>query len=195
MKPDKNLTIGIDIDGTVTCPSSLLPYLNQAFGKNLSLDDCREYDLANVYGVPASEMDKWFAQNSDMLCRVAPVHGEADLILREWYQRHNLIYISARHEMDWDATLHWFQLRDIPYHHIELIGSHNKVEAANRWKVDMFIEDRLENAIQLSEELNIPVYLFDTPYNQAKLSDWVHRIYNWRELEKAVNQFTTAALR
>lgn len=195
MKADKNLTIGIDIDGTVTCPSSLLPHLNQAFGKNLSLADCLEYDLANVYGVPAPEMNEWFDKNSDMLCRVAPVHGKADLVLRSWYQKHQLVYISARQLADWEATLHWFQTRDIPHHQIELIGSHDKVAAAKRWKVDMFIEDRLENALQLAEELHIPVYLFDTPYNQAKLPDLVHRIYDWREVEKAVSDMTSAAIR
>lgn len=194
MKTDKNLTIGIDIDGTVTCPSSLLPHLNQAFGKNLSLADCLEYDLANVYGVAAEEMNAWFAKNSDMLCRVAPVHGDADLILREWYKKHKLVYISARHQADWDATLHWFAARAIPHHHIELIGSHDKVTAAKRWNVDMFIEDRLENALQLAEELSIPVFLFDTPYNQAKLPELVRRIYDWRELEKLVWQMTAATV-
>ncbi|MGO0062257.1 hypothetical protein ACTID9_19935 [Brevibacillus fluminis] len=194
MKTDRNLTIGIDIDGTVTCPSSLLPHLNQAFGKNLSLADCLEYDLANVYGVSAREMNEWFANNSDRLCRVAPVHGAADLVLREWYQKHRLVYISARHQADWDATLHWFEMREIPHHHIELIGSHDKVAAAKRWNVDMFIEDRLENALQLSEELEIPVFLFDTPYNQATLPKLVHRIYDWRELERLVTQVTSPFL-
>ncbi|RNB74696.1 hypothetical protein EDM56_31090, partial [Brevibacillus fluminis] len=82
----------------------------------------------------------------------------------------------------------------IPYHHIELIGSHDKVAAAKRWNVDMFIEDRLENALQLSEEMGIPVFLFDTPYNQATLPKLVHRIYDWRELDKLVTQVTSPLL-
>ncbi|MGE5701381.1 MAG: hypothetical protein ACM32O_02540 [Clostridia bacterium] len=193
MKRENNLTIGIDIDGTVTCPSSLLPYLNQAFGKNLRLADCLEYNLANVYGIPDDQMNRWFAENSDWMCRVAPVHGEADRVLRQWHQAHQLVYISARQVQDMDATLYWFQAKNIPYHHIDLIGSHNKLESAKRWNVDMFIEDRLENALQLSEELSIPVYLFDTPYNQGKLPELVHRVYTWRDVEAAVHLHKTIA--
>ena len=38
---------GIDIDGTVTSPTSLLPHINKAFQTELVLDDIKEYDLEN----------------------------------------------------------------------------------------------------------------------------------------------------
>ena len=31
------IRFGIDIDGTVTCPTSLLPHINKQFGCNLTL--------------------------------------------------------------------------------------------------------------------------------------------------------------
>ena len=47
----KTLRFGIDIDGTVTCPTSLLPHINEQFGCNLVLDDIKEYDLTKAFTV------------------------------------------------------------------------------------------------------------------------------------------------
>ncbi|WP_338379247.1 hypothetical protein, partial [Enterococcus faecium] len=42
---------GIDIDGTVTCPSSMVPFLNEAFNLNITLDDVKQYDLMPLVSV------------------------------------------------------------------------------------------------------------------------------------------------
>lgn len=85
-------------------------------------------------------------------------------------------------------TLNWFARYQIPYHEVDLVGSHDKLAAAQRWGVDLFLEDRLENALQLSEALQIPVFLFDTPYNQARLPELVHRVTSWEEVDRKVKE-------
>ena len=40
---------GIDIDGTVTCPKTFIPYLNKSFNLKLTLEDINEYDLLPIY--------------------------------------------------------------------------------------------------------------------------------------------------
>lgn len=49
MKPGRPLTIGIDIDGTLTDPGSIMPLMKEASGKNLPLADCCGYDLAKEH--------------------------------------------------------------------------------------------------------------------------------------------------
>ncbi|MED1954503.1 hypothetical protein [Brevibacillus centrosporus] len=186
MKPEKVLTIGIDIDGTVTSPSSIVPLMNESFGKDLRYEDCFEYNLANVYKITDEEFDKWLDENGERLYTEAPVHGNADQILRGWHSHHQLIYISAREARHRAVTLDWFSRYDIPFHEVDLIGSHDKLAAAKRWRVDLFLEDRLENALQLSEALQIPVFLFDTPYNQSELPPLIHRVKTWDEVQKKV---------
>ncbi|HZG13596.1 MAG TPA: hypothetical protein VE710_01130 [Candidatus Bathyarchaeia archaeon] len=190
MKREKSLTIGIDIDGTVTDPGSIVPLMNEAFGKNLAYTDCREYNLARVYNISDEEFMVWLDEYGPRLYREAPVHGLADEVLQAWHQQqlHQLVYISAREDKHRDVTLKWFERYDIPYHQIELIGSHDKCTAAKKWNVDLFLEDRLENALQLSEELGIPVLLFDTPYNQGELPPLVRRIFSWDEVAAIVKE-------
>lgn len=187
MKPDKVLTIGIDIDGTVTSPSSIIPLMNESFGKDLRYEDCYEYNLANVYQITDEEFDRWLAENGERLYDEAPVHGNADHILRSWHPRFKLVYISAREARHRDVTINWFARYDIPYHEVDLLGSHDKLSAAKKWGVDLFLEDRLENALQLSEALQIPVFLFDTPYNQGTLPPLIHRVSTWNEVQEKVH--------
>lgn len=188
MKPEKVLTIGIDIDGTVTSPSSIVPLMNECFGKDLRYEDCYEYNLSNVYDITDAEFNDWLDQYGGRLYDESPVHGNADQILREWYTRFKLVYISARDARHRDVTLNWFSRFDIPFHEIDLVGSHDKLAAARKWQVDLFLEDRLENALQLSEALQIPVLLFDTPYNQAELPALVHRVTSWDDVEQKVKE-------
>jgi uncharacterized protein len=187
MKSEKVLTIGIDIDGTVTSPSNIVPLMNESFGRNLRYEDCLEYNLANVYNITDEEFSIWLDQYGERLYDEATVHGTADQILRSWYQEHKLIYISAREDRHRDVTLNWFSRYQIPYHEVELIGSHDKLSAARSWEVDLFLEDRLENALQLSEALEIPIFLFDTPYNQGTLPDLIHRVSTWEEVPNMMN--------
>ncbi len=62
-----------------------------------------------------------------------------------------------------------------------MIGSHDKIAVAKKHKVDAFFEDKHDNAVMIAEELNIPVFLFDTPYNQPPVPSNVIRVNNWLE--------------
>ncbi|WP_232700122.1 hypothetical protein [Brevibacillus daliensis] len=185
-----SLKIGIDIDGTVTHPASLVPFLNKAFGKNLALSDCYQYNLATIYEISDEEFDQWLLGNSREVYSNSGVHGTAGDILRNWSSVHELIYISARQQSDMEVTTQWFTDNQIPFHQIDLIGCHNKLEAARNRQVQLFMEDRLENALQLAEELYIPVILFNTPYNQATLPELVHRVHHWDEAASLVHQIS-----
>ncbi|QQE75598.1 hypothetical protein KDJ56_06435 [Brevibacillus composti] len=189
MKPETTLRIGIDIDGTVTEPSSIVPMMNESFGKHLRYEDCFAYDLAKVYNITEEAFQDWLSKHGERLYNEAPVHGTADSVLRGWYPHHRLIYISAREARHRDVTLNWFSRYHIPFHEVDLIGSHDKLAAAKKWQVDLFLEDRLENALQLSEELQIPILLFDTPYNQGSLPALIHRVHSWEQVEELVRTF------
>ncbi|WP_421617655.1 5' nucleotidase, NT5C type [Brevibacillus sp. TJ4] len=186
MKATKTPIIGIDIDGTVTSPSSIVPLMNECFGKDLRYEDCYEYNLANVYKITDEEFADWLDKYGERLYDEAPVHGTADQVLRHWFSLYKLVYISAREERHIQVTENWFRRHDIPHHAIDLVGTHDKLAAAQKWQVDLFLEDRLENALQLSTELGIPVFLFDTPYNQGSLPDLIHRVTSWDEVRDKV---------
>ncbi|MEW9500439.1 hypothetical protein [Jeotgalibacillus marinus] len=181
---------GIDIDGTVTCPTSILPYINKAFNRSLSLQHVTEYDLTKALpDISPTAFSEWFLQAEPAIYSSSPVVEHADKILREWKTEHELFFISARSEKHLDLTAEWFKQKNIDYDHIELIGSHDKVTAVKKYKVDIFFEDKHDNAVMIHEQCGIPVILFDTPYNQETIPNGVIRVNNWLEARNWVNNW------
>ncbi|MFB7157937.1 MULTISPECIES: hypothetical protein [unclassified Lysinibacillus] len=185
----KKPRFGIDIDGTVTCPSTLIPHINKQYNVNITLDDVCEYDFLSAFPHPVDRVafNTWFKENEPFMYEVSEAAKDAKDILNTWKENYELYYISARGENVSDVTVNWFNSQSIPYDHIELIGSHDKVSVAKKHGVEAFFEDKHDNAVILAEELKIPVVLFDTPYNRLAVPDNVVRVYNWQE----ANQFIT----
>ena len=184
----RKLRFGIDIDGTVTCPTSLLPHINEQFGCNLVLDDIKEYDLTKAFSVDEKIFYEWYKGAETDIYETSPAQQYAKQVLTDWQEIFELYYISARGHQVYDSTLDWFKLQDIPYDHIELVGSHNKIETAKKFGVHAFFEDKHDNAVEIHEELDIPVILFDTPYNRNPIPDGVIRVYDWQEANKVIKQ-------
>jgi len=184
----RKLRFGIDIDGTVTCPTSLLPHINEQFGCNLILDDIKEYDLTKAFTVDEKIFYEWYKGAETDIYETSPAQQNAKQVLTAWQEIFELYYISARGHQVYDSTLDWFKLQDIPYDHIELVGSHNKIETAKKFGVHAFFEDKHDNAVEIHEELDIPVILFDTPYNRNPIPSGVIRVYDWQEANKVIKR-------
>ncbi|MED3660712.1 hypothetical protein NST62_05325 [Ureibacillus sp. FSL K6-8385] len=182
MKPVKP-RFGIDIDGTVTAPDTLIPHINKQYKTNIVLDDVVEYDFLSAFPHPVDrkEFARWFKENEPYLYSVSQIAKDAQSILKNWHKQYELYYISARDNTLYDITKRWFEQHQVPYDHIELIGSHDKLEAAKKHRIEVFFEDKHDNAVELAEELKIPVLLFDTPYNRKAIPSNVIRVRDWKE--------------
>ncbi|KAB7708756.1 hypothetical protein F9802_00980 [Bacillus aerolatus] len=182
----KEMRFGIDIDGTVTCPTSLIPFINEDFSLNITLDDIKTYDLSEALDIPMERFRDWFDEREPVIYSSSPLAEGAKDVLLKWKEKFQLFFISARRSHLLEVTEKWFDEQDILYDRIELIGSHDKVGAAKEYAVDLFFEDKHDNAVSIHEELNIPVLLFNTPYNQDPVPDGVIRVDNWAQAEKWV---------
>ena len=179
----KKPRFGIDIDGTVTCPATLIPHINKQYNVNIQLEDVVEYSFLSAFPHPidAQQFNDWFKANEPEMYKVSETAKYAKEVLSSWQHQYELFYISARGENVYTITKDWFIQEQIPFNHIELIGSHDKIEAAKTHGVDAFFEDKHDNAVIIAEELNIPVVLFNTPYNQLPIPKNVIRVNDWLE--------------
>jgi uncharacterized protein len=185
----KNKRLGIDIDGTITCPTTFIPYINKSFELNLSLQDLKVYDLATVIGITNKEFYDWMLQHEHTIYKNAALVEHAISVLTEWKQKHDLIFISARNNVYQEITNNWFEHQSVPYHQIELLGKHDKLESVKNHSIDVFFEDKHDNACDIAEECNIPVILFNAPYNQDPVHKNVIRVNNWLEAYEWVNYY------
>lgn len=182
---------GIDIDGTVTSPSTFVPYINKSFEMNITLDDIKEYDLTPLLGISDKEFWKWMDEMEPQIYKESPLADHARDVLLSWKDKHELIFISARRQHLLEITEEWFTAQNLHYHHIELIGTHDKLKAVKKHAVEIFFEDKHDNACAISEECNIPVILFNTPYNQDPVPEGVIRVDSWKEAELWVNRWNS----
>lgn len=189
------LKLGIDIDGTVTQPESMIPFLNESFHKQIKLDDIQDYNLLPLLNISEQEFWSWMNENEEKIYAVSPLAPHAKHILTEWKSEYELHYISARRDHLHAVTLEWFTKNEIPYDHIELVGKHDKVETVSKFQIDLFFEDNHSNACTISESCNIPVLLFDTPYNRKPVPNHVFRVKNWQEAETWVKAWSVHHLR
>lgn len=180
---------GFDIDGTVTDPGSFIPYLNKHFNKSLTINDITEYDLTTVLEVSHKDFWNWMKEHEENIYAEAIIAPYFPDVLSKWQNQHELFYVSARGNYLESVTKDWFLRHEIPYHHIELIGSHNKINTINKLEIDIFFEDKHDNACDIAEECNIPVILLDTPYNRLPTPKNVIRSTNWQEAFKWVDQW------
>lgn len=65
---------GIDIDGTVTSPESLLPHINDYFQLNLTLQDITQYELTEVLDISPQTFGKWFKEAEPTIYKESPLH-------------------------------------------------------------------------------------------------------------------------
>lgn len=183
------IKFGIDIDGTVTRPDTLLPYLNKDFGLQLTIQDIVQYDIASILNVDRRVMGEWFKKNEVQIYEESPLYDGAKEIISKWVSIGHLYFISARKDYLLQITEDWFNKNQMPFDHIKLVGSHDKVSVIKHYNIDIFFEDKHDNAVQISEECKIPVILFNSSYNQGTIPQNVIRVNSWFEASQWVNDW------
>ncbi|NMH74833.1 hypothetical protein HF078_17275 [Bacillus sp. RO2] len=183
---------GIDIDGTLTCPSTFVPFINQTLNKNITLEDMIQYDLTPLMGLDEAGFWKWMDEMEPIIYKDAPLAEGAKTVVQRWKDEFDLYFISARRNHLLGVTQNWFSKQEIDYDHLELIGTHNKIAAVKKHNIELFFEDKHDNACDISEECDIPVILFDTPYNREPIPANVHRVFSWKEADQKVQSLLQA---
>ncbi len=186
------LRFGIDIDGTTTTNDWLFPFIEKDFNIKIDPEEIVEYDLTHIFDGDQEKFTKWYLKNESELFRNPPLRLHVKDIFVNWAKHYELYFISARGEHVLQVTKDWFKQTEIPYHHLELIGSHDKIETAKKFQVDIFFEDTHDNAVNISESCGIPVILFDSPYNRMPVPESVIRVENWLEAKDWVDNWIQA---
>lgn len=181
----KRMTIGIDIDGTLTHSGYFIPFLNKHFNKNIDMKTIKIYDFAELYEVTNEDLYNYFVTEGKDVMFEVPLLSDAQRIVKKLSENHDIYIISARREEAYDRTYKWLQ--DVGLGGIKLycLGSPKKAELAKELKCDYFFEDHPTASINIAEE-GIKVLLMDAPYNQETNHENMTRVFSWNEIEKVL---------
>ncbi|MHB8156716.1 MAG: 5' nucleotidase, NT5C type [Desulfocucumaceae bacterium] len=176
--------VGIDIDGVIADSQPLIiQKLNDCFGRSFSLEDFVDFKPEKMFGIDRRQLDDFIMERElEIIEEAVPLPGAVRTV-KELIQTYKIYIVSARTPIYLSHTESWLKRFEIPYHDIKLLGQHDKRAACTGLCVDIFIEDSLKNATQVSS-CGIPVLLMDATYNRSKLPDMVTRVYNWEEIKE-----------
>ncbi|HJV45300.1 MAG TPA: hypothetical protein VJ824_06200 [Bacillota bacterium] len=176
-------TLGIDIDGTLSEYFSFLPYLNQLLNTQVTPEQLIQYDLHEIFGMEYEAFCSLFDEHSLPIYRDSIPRKCAQKELGWIDQNYHVVYITARLQEFRDITHQWLLTHGFPDRPIICTGSHDKSKAIQDNQVSIMVEDRLENAVEIWNQLKVPVFLLDTPYNQGILPDGIIRVKDWHEIK------------
>lgn len=192
VKIGSGLTIGIDIDGTITEAYSWISDLNRVYGTKLKNSDCIHYNIKEL--VP--DLDWTYVDPdtgytmSELFLRSGVVRKNAYKVIHDMDKEFKLHILTARYsdcKQTMDAT-HYF-LMGMGLGHIPLTysKSKNKVEECQLLKIDVMIEDNPHNAIAMAES-GITVILLDCFYNRNVNHKNIIRIKSWSSVYQIINK-------
>lgn len=149
--------IGVDIDLTyVRSDYGWWEYANKVTGMNLSLSDFKNpsYNIGEYYGMDLSEY--WRQKN--LYDDMQPIPGVVDVLTKLQLYGHEIVFVSKL-KGDHHKSKVEFVKRTFPSFD-GFIGTHEKKYA----RVDVLIDDRLENLYQMPKNVGKVLYL--TEYEQ-----------------------------
>lgn len=185
----KQLSICIDIDGTVTDAYYWLKPANEFFNLSVEPEEIRVYDIPTALGIHPDDYDAFYIRHGVELHRQAEIRSGVKQVIDRLYHYHQIHFVSARSTEMLDVSVEWFRKHQLAMDTMTLLGSHDKVSRAIDLLCDVFIEDRYENAIQLARA-GMDVLLVDTTYNQGILPSNVTRVTDWHEIELIIRKIS-----
>lgn len=181
----KNLTICIDIDGTITNPYHFISYLNEMCNKNITEADCTTVNWSKLYDEDNDKLIEKFNDKYIHSYEEAEVIVGAKEVIDELYNHNNVYFVTARNSKLNDVTTKWLDKNGLSNIEIYMLGSNHKIDKAKELNCDIFIEDNPMNAIQLAQG-GIKVLLLDTNYNKDINHENIIRVNNWKEIKELI---------
>lgn len=186
------MRIGVDIDGVLNDISAW----HLAFGAKYCSDHQidrgirdDEYYVKDVFSLTQMEADDfWFRYNLELIENIPSRPFASEVLERLRSEGHKIVILTARNndylrgeyagKMD-DYVILWLEKEHIPYDEI-VTGSIHKATAAQDLALDLMIEDKLLNILEVSAFL--PVLCFDQLHNRTIRGRNITRVYAWPQV-------------
>lgn len=193
---------GFDIDGVIadftTCA---LKVCKKLYNLNFGYNEVKSFHWETL--LTREMLDKLVGVTLANQPYIFPVYGAIPFI-RKYYKetKHIPIFITSRPSTIAKETANWlgtylschnvsskkitygdnYEVDAVPF---EIIFSNYKSCFIADRKIDVFVEDRVKHATEISEDCNTKVLLFNHPWNQhMKESNSVVRLNSWGEIDR-----------
>ncbi len=180
--------IGVDFDDVIVSTNTALAmWHNRVHGTSYQMDHILTYDLTKIWGCSKEEMHRRIYDffDSHEHTMTPPILGAVRAL--KLLKDKKIHVVTARQE-EFRALTLFLAEQHVPFlsnnFHFpnSLTAPRTKAQVCEDLGVEVFIDDHLEYARDVAS-VGIPVFLFDTPWNQTNnLPHNVERVHSWEEI-------------
>jgi hypothetical protein len=197
-----NINIAVDCDEILAnLHSQLIVFHNKEYGTNLKKEDFTSYSFHEVWGGTVNEETKKVSQffDSNYFKEVIPVEGSQKAMDFLKKKGHNLFVVTGRIISLTEETIVWIE-KYFPNIFLGICfgntyGSGIKIRKSvmcKRLNVRLIIEDDLMHVADCANA-DIPVLVYDNPWNQGILPRKAVRVFDWNHAINTIGDFACKA--
>ncbi len=194
------LPIYIDVDDVLSeTGQALCRCVREEFGKAVSFDQIREFDLSVSFDLTPQEFRHLFAVfHQDEILMNLPVLPDAKVTVRRWSESGREIHVvTGRPWHTRDLTLEWLRIHEIPFHQFHIVDKYGRESEDAALTLDQLaarsyayaVEDSPHMAEFIARRMRTPVFLIRRPWNETvPFNDRIIPVSDWQALGAACEQ-------
>jgi len=197
--------IYVDIDDVLSATiERLVDLLDELHARRVPVDHVRDFDLARPFGLDEREIVRFMeAAHADAVIESIAPHAGAAAVLADWKASgHSITLVTGRPPTTTQASRRWLPTHAMPHdalHHLDKWGRPSwndaglpalRFEDLPAFGFELAVEDSLDTAVRLIEDLDLPVALMDRPWNREvaqlprRVRDRLIRCPDWRAVAR-----------
>jgi uncharacterized protein len=193
------MKIGIDFDEVITNTSEpLQTFFKNKTGISIPYKSITSYDLTNVWKCSKLSVQQHLLDfyDSPLFDSITPLEGSLNGI-KTLSRFHSLYIVTSRHEKSKEKTYNWIErylngnISDLFFTGEYESSGISKADICLEKDLEILLEDTPFHSYECAKN-NIPVILFDKPWNKSVSHPKISRVYTWPEalekIGKAKNQ-------
>ena len=195
--------IYVDIDDVLSATiERLVDLLHELHDRRVEIEHVHDFDLARPFGLDAEGIRQFMhvAHRDEVIESIAP-HSGASSVLDRWAaEGHQITLVTGRPPITTHASRRWLETHGMKHealHHLDKWGRPDwndqglpalRFEDLPAFDFELAVEDSLDTAVRLVDDLGIPVALMDRPWNRAvghlprRILDRLVRCRDWQDV-------------
>ena len=193
----------VDFDDVLcSTAQSLLDILFQQYGKKLSYENLTCFDLSKCMNITNENVEKILdiAHSDEKIIQNGPVNKASEALSMISEMGYAIDIVTGRPLFTKPASEKWLSTYCVPYDNIYFVNKYSRqgdgyedgdtlaLEDIKKMRFSFAVEDSLETAVFISNHMNIPVFLFNRPWNKNGDSDAnIKRCRGWGEIMETLS--------
>jgi len=188
--------IYVDLDDVISrTTDTYSAVMEQEFGRQVRFEDLTCFDLKVSFQLTEKEYRHFFDRihQPDMLMGFDPVPGAKEMLARWSDAGHRVDIVTGRPPSARQASLAWLDRQRIAFSEFIMVDKYNRSGEDHPGVIsktqlmtlsyDLAVEDSLDTALFLAEQMGGTVLLYDRPWNARPVPHpKIIRVESWRQI-------------